>query len=90
MRQRQRVRRELGFRDDQIVVGKVARLFHLKGHEYLLRAAPAIVAARPEVRFLLVGDGVLRKQLEADVARAGLERAFSYFSDWRRPSEFRN
>jgi len=76
--QRQRVRRELGFRDDQIVVGKVARLFHLKGHEYLLRAAPAIVAARPEVRFLLVGDGVLRKQLEADVARMGLSEHFLF------------
>ena len=77
--QRQRVRRELGFRDDQVVVGKVARLFHLKGHEFLLRAAPAIVAARPEVRFLLVGDGVLRKQMEADVARAGLSEHFHFF-----------
>ncbi len=77
--QRQRVRREIGFRDDQIVVGKVARLFHLKGHEFLLRAAPAIVAARPEVRFLLVGDGVLRKQLEAEVARMGLSEHFLFF-----------
>jgi glycosyltransferase involved in cell wall biosynthesis len=76
--QRQRVRRELGFRDDQIVVGKVARLFHLKGHEYLLRAAPAIVAARPDVRFLLVGDGILRKQLESEVARAGLSDHFLF------------
>jgi glycosyltransferase involved in cell wall biosynthesis len=76
--QRQRIRRELGFRDEHIVVGKVARLFHLKGHEYLLRAAPAIVTARPEVRFLLVGDGVLRKQLEADVARLGLSEHFLF------------
>jgi glycosyltransferase involved in cell wall biosynthesis len=76
--QRGRVRRELGFRDDQIVVGKVARLFHLKGHEFLLRAAPAIVAARPEVRFLFVGDGVLRKKLEAQVARAGLREHFVF------------
>ena len=76
--QRQRVRRELGYRDDQVVVGKVARLFHLKGHEFLLRAAPAIVAARPEVRFLLVGNGVKHKQLEADVASAELSEHFRF------------
>jgi glycosyltransferase involved in cell wall biosynthesis len=76
--ERRRVRCELGFRDDQIVVGKVARLFHLKGHEYLLRAAPVIVAARPNVRFLFVGDGVLRKRLEAEIARVGLSDHFLF------------
>ncbi|HEX3998290.1 MAG TPA: glycosyltransferase family 4 protein [Pirellulales bacterium] len=76
--QRERVRRELGIGDDQIVVGMVARLFHLKGHEFLLRAAPAIVGARPEIRFLLVGDGVLRAQLEAEVGRLGLGEHFLF------------
>ncbi len=30
---RQRVRGELGYRAEHVVIGKVARLFHLKGHE---------------------------------------------------------
>ena len=51
------VRRELGYDDRHVVVGKIARLFHLKGHEYLIRAARLVVDRHPQVRFLLVGDG---------------------------------
>lgn len=68
----QEVRLELGIADEQVVVGKLARMFPLKGHEYLIRAAPAVVKQVPNVRFLLVGDGILRGQIEAEVARLGL------------------
>lgn len=66
------LRASLGIPEDALVVGKVARLFELKGHEYLVRAAPAVVARFPKVRFLLVGDGKLRGELEAEMARLGL------------------
>ncbi len=38
---RERVRRELGYRPEHVVVGKIARLFHLKGHDDVIRAARA-------------------------------------------------
>ncbi|HJZ68866.1 MAG TPA: glycosyltransferase, partial [Blastocatellia bacterium] len=57
------VRREFGIRDDAPVVGKIARLFSLKGHDQLLDAAPKIVERHPEVRFFLIGDGVLYEHL---------------------------
>jgi glycosyltransferase involved in cell wall biosynthesis len=72
------LRSQLGIPEGVPVVGKIARLFELKGHDYLLSAAPAIVAEFPEVRFLLVGDGVLRPQLEADVRRLGLQKNFVF------------
>src|SRR5262249_12517536 len=53
------VRRELGIPPDALVIGKIARLFPLKGHHELLDAAPEIVRRHPRVRFLLVGDGIL-------------------------------
>lgn len=71
-------RAELGYRPEHIVIGKLARLFPLKGHEFLLRAVPAIVAAFPNARFLLVGDGILRRQLESQVAHAGLAEHFQF------------
>jgi glycosyltransferase involved in cell wall biosynthesis len=71
-------RRRLGLSPDAIVVGKIARLFHLKGHEFLLRAAPAIAAAAPRVRFLLVGDGLLRPEIEREIARLGLADRFIF------------
>src|SRR5262249_37693489 len=46
------VRAELGFSDENVVIGKVARLFHLKGHEYVIRAAKSVVERQPNVRFL--------------------------------------
>jgi glycosyltransferase involved in cell wall biosynthesis len=75
---RQRVRSEFGFQDEQIVIGKIARLFHLKGHEYLIRAAGEVVQRCPAVRFLLVGDGILRPQLERQIQQAGLSEHFRF------------
>jgi len=39
---REEVRRGLGIEEGHIVVGTIARLFHLKGHEDLLELAPGI------------------------------------------------
>ncbi len=67
------VRAEFGIAADAPVVGKIARLFKLKGHDQLLDAAPAIVARHPSVRFLLVGDGVLQEHLRARARQLGVE-----------------
>ncbi len=72
------LRRELGIPAGAPVVGKIARLFDLKGHDYLIDAAPAIVREFPEVRFLLVGDGLLRETLERKIRHYGLEKNFVF------------
>jgi glycosyltransferase involved in cell wall biosynthesis len=60
----QQVRREFGIPADAPVVGKIARLFPLKGHDQLMDAAPEIVKRVPNVRFFLIGDGVLLEHLQ--------------------------
>jgi len=75
---RDQVRGELGFGPRDIVVGKIARLFHLKGHADLIQAAGRVVRNVPQVRFVLVGDGILRSRLEAQIRRAGLESCFRF------------
>jgi glycosyltransferase involved in cell wall biosynthesis len=72
------VRRELGFSPDQIVVGKIARLFELKGHEYVIAAAKRVAARNPDVRFLFVGDGLLHGALVRQIAEAGLTDRFVF------------
>lgn len=54
---------------DFLLVTNVARLVPQKAQHHLLEAARVVIAARPDVRFLLVGDGPLRSTLEAQVAR---------------------
>lgn len=72
------LRESLGLRDDDVVVGKVARLFRLKGHEFLFEAAPRIVGAVPNVKFLLVGDGIYRKRFERWAERMGMRDRFVF------------
>jgi glycosyltransferase involved in cell wall biosynthesis len=71
-------RARLGLAPEHIVVGKIARLFHLKGHEYLIAAARQVVADSPDIRFLLIGDGILRSSLERQIADAGLRDHFVF------------
>lgn len=75
-RWRAEVRARFGYAAEHVVVGKIARLARLKGHDDLIRAAEKIVALRPDVRFLLVGDGSERARLERRIASAGLGRWF--------------
>ncbi len=75
---RESVRGRLGISPEDIVVVKVARLFDLKGHEYLIEAAAEVVAQVPNVKFLLVGDGTLRGQYEKDIAARGLTDYFVF------------
>ncbi len=46
-----------------MVIGKIARLFPLKGQGFLIRALPDIVEAVPNAKLLLVGDGILKEHL---------------------------
>ncbi|WP_254507381.1 glycosyltransferase family 4 protein [Anatilimnocola floriformis] len=75
---RPQVRHELGFADEDIVVGKIARLFELKGHNDVIAAAKTVVAANPRVKFVFIGDGVLRKSLEEQITAANLQRHFVF------------
>jgi glycosyltransferase involved in cell wall biosynthesis len=70
--ERNALRRRFGLPANAPVVGKVGRLFPLKGHAQFLEAAAKIHAERPDVHFLLVGNGILRADLEAEVAARGL------------------
>ncbi len=70
------VRRELGLADDEIAFATVARLFELKGHDDILSIAPRVLAANPKVRFVWIGDGILRARLVANLERLGISQAF--------------
>jgi len=72
------LRELLGISKSDLVVGKIARLFRLKGHEFLFEAAPRIVEAVPNVKFLLVGDGIYREHFERQAAEMNLRNHFVF------------
>jgi glycosyltransferase involved in cell wall biosynthesis len=77
------LRRELGMADDNKLVGIVARLVPIKNHRLFLQAAKAVAETMPQARFLVVGDGELREELEAYAHDLGLDGK-AIFTGWRR------
>jgi len=77
-RRKSEVRYRYGFRDDEIIIGKVARLFHLKGHEFLLPAFAAVKKEFPQSRLFLVGDGILKPELEELAENLGVREAITF------------
>lgn len=72
------LRRKLGIAPDDFVVGKIARLFKLKGHDDLFAAAPELVRQNPKMKFLLIGDGEWRGRFESLAKSRGVERHFIF------------
>lgn len=66
------LQRQLHLQKGDFVIGKIARLFELKGHDELLSTAPDILQKCPQAKFLLVGDGDWRKRLEEKAKRLGI------------------
>ena len=58
------LRAELGIKEDDVVVLYVGRLDLVKGVNYLLQAAKEIIPLYKNVKFLIVGDGSLRREYE--------------------------
>jgi glycosyltransferase involved in cell wall biosynthesis len=69
---RDAVRQAWGAGPEDFVFLKVARLFPLKGHEFVLPAFAEVVRRHPRALLVLAGDGVLRPQLESLAARLGV------------------
>jgi glycosyltransferase involved in cell wall biosynthesis len=61
------------WRGDALLVGRVARLQPEKAVDVFLAAAARVAAAVPEARFLVVGDGPARAELEELAASLGLD-----------------
>jgi glycosyltransferase involved in cell wall biosynthesis len=81
--ERGQLRTELGLNGTHKLVGIVARLVPIKAHEIFLEAAARISSRMPNARFVIVGDGERRAELEQRAHRLGLaERAV--FLGWRR------
>ncbi len=73
-----KVKEDFGLPFDSPVVGKIARLFPLKGHDELMDAAPEIVKRVPNVRFFLIGDGILLEHLQKRATEYGILENFVF------------
>jgi glycosyltransferase involved in cell wall biosynthesis len=61
-----------------VTIGTVSHLSHEKGLRYLIEAASLIPDVRDRIRFVIVGDGVCRPELEALVREKGMNGCFQF------------
>lgn len=74
--ERSAFRKKIGIGEDEFVCLISARLEDYKGHSYLIETAGEVRARLGDerrVRFIIMGDGSIRQELEAQVSAAGLE-----------------
>ena len=67
-----------GGKAEEKAVGMVARLEEVKDHETFLLGAKKLLDKRQDVRFYIVGDGSLRKQLEQKAAALGIREHVTF------------
>lgn len=58
--------------ENDFLVGTAVVMSEQKGLKFLVEAAGKVVREVPQIKFLLIGDGPLRKELEQQVAENGL------------------
>jgi glycosyltransferase involved in cell wall biosynthesis len=78
-----RLREDLAIGSDSPLVGIVARLVPIKAHEVFFQAAVQVLQEEPAARFVVVGDGERREELEALVRRLGIASSVTFLG-WRR------
>ncbi len=69
---REAMREQWGLKPEHRVVGTVARLVPIKGHEFLIQAIPDIIKVHPQSRFLIVGDGERKEELRLLAEKLGV------------------
>lgn len=72
------LKKKLGIKADALVVGTLARLFHFKGYDHIVKIAGEVILKVPNTMFLLIGDGVLKDSLNKEIAKAGLKEYFVF------------
>ena len=89
---RPRLRAELNASDDEVLIGIVGRLAEVKNHALYLRAAAACKALpgmnAHRVRFVIIGEGKLRAELEAQAASLGLSDDVVFLGTRNDPENF--
>lgn len=67
-----RIRSELGIKEDAYIVGHVGRFHEQKNHEFLIQVFFEMLQVNNKCHLLLVGSGELREQVEQKIEELGV------------------
>lgn len=70
------------------VIGVIARLADVKGHQYLIEAMPRIISEVPDAFLIIIGEGKMEGFLKARVRELGLEEYVRFEPVVGRPRDY--
>jgi glycosyltransferase involved in cell wall biosynthesis len=76
--QKRQFRQTYGIPDDAVVLVTIARLFHLKGHEFIIESAKTLAKQFANMLWLFVGDGILADKYKKQIKAWGLADRFRF------------
>ena len=73
VKNRIKIRDRFGFKDSDIVIGHCGKIYDAKNHEFLVRVFNEMHKYNKNLKLFLVGDGVLKKNIENMVSQLKLD-----------------
>ena len=74
LKEREEIRKELGVKENQTLVGSIGRLCQTKNQTYILKMAEQL----PEHKFVLIGAGELKEELENYIKEHNINNVILY------------
>ena len=71
---RKNLRKEIGIKDSDFVIGHIGRFVEQKNHRFLIDIFAEVKKEKKNVKLVLVGQGPLREEIEEKVKNLGLEK----------------
>lgn len=84
---RSEYRKKLGFSEDTLLFGIVARLVPIKDHVTLLKASANVFNAIPSAKLVIIGDGPLKNYLKLQAERLNIDNNIVFLGKRRDVSE---
>lgn len=74
-------RKELGFEEDDFIIGHTGRFVEQKNHSFLINVFSEILLLNPKAKLLLIGDGVLKSSVIEQIKQLGIGEKVTILSN---------
>ncbi len=87
---RKKLKKQYGVADDEFVIGILARLEYVKGHDTFIDAANILLKKGMKAKFFICGAGTEEERLKAKVKELGLEKNIIFTGFVKNVGDFLN
>ena len=72
---REKIRKEFGIAEEQLVIGHIGRFNQQKNHKFLIEVLAEVLKQKPDALLMLVGDGEKKSEIKEQIKSLGIEES---------------